>query len=141
MIDQVSGLVRYVAARYIAVTVPAGVTLTVLVPEPTQYTSQIGTQLTLYTHLVLSGAMKGDGEFQLYGFDSEPERSMFLLLKSVSGVGGLAALRILAKGLDEVVNSIIRDEPDGLRVKGVGPKITKRIAADLKAKVEKAFVC
>jgi Holliday junction DNA helicase RuvA len=137
MIDTVHGTVTRRDSRLVSVQIPAGLTFSVQVPDEAEL--EPGAEVILYTHLVLSGAMNGDGEFRLYGFATKADRRMFLLLKSVSGVGGNAALSILSKGLDSVIDAIAHNEPDALRVKGVGPKITKRIVDDLGKKVDKAF--
>lgn len=141
MIDTVFGTVSDVTTISVSVKLSQpmlpGLSLRVLVPDPTLY--RHNEEVRLYTHLLLSGAAAGDGEFKLYGFVSKPDRTMFHLLKSVSGVGGKAALAIMAKGLDDVRDAIAHGEPDGLKVKGVGPKTTKRIVDDLQKKVAQIY--
>lgn len=75
----------------------------------------------------------------LYGFASEAERHMFVLLISVSGIGANTA-RIVLSSLDseEVKAAIVSEDVATFnRVKGIGPKTAKRIILDLKDKVIK----
>lgn len=75
----------------------------------------------------------------LYGFANEAERSLFVLLISVSGIGPNTA-RVLLSSLnpDEARAAIIgEDEHAFKKVKGVGPKTAKRIIIDLKDKILK----
>jgi len=75
----------------------------------------------------------------LYGFAEETERSLFVLLISVSGIGPNTARIILSSMTpDEVRSAIISEDVASFnRVKGVGPKTAKRIILDLKDKVIK----
>ena len=77
----------------------------------------------------------------LYGFASEQERKLFLLLISVSGIGPSTAQLVLSSmNVEEVSASIVNEDEKAFnRVKGVGPKTAKRIILDLKDKVEKEF--
>ncbi len=75
----------------------------------------------------------------LYGFSEETERSLFVLLISVSGIGPNTA-RVILSGMppDEVRASILGENVAAFnRVKGIGPKTAKRIILDLKDKVMK----
>ncbi len=75
----------------------------------------------------------------LYGFSEEAERSLFILLISVSGIGPNTA-RVILSGMapEEVRASILGENVAAFnRVKGIGPKTAKRIILDLKDKVMK----
>jgi len=75
----------------------------------------------------------------LYGFSEETERSLFILLISVSGIGPNTA-RVILSGMppEEVRASILGENVAAFnRVKGIGPKTAKRIILDLKDKVMK----
>ena len=80
-----------------------------------------------------------EDEQSLFGFYDDDERSLFILLISVSGVGVNTARVILSyMNPDEVRTAIIHDNPVALgKVKGIGPKTAKRIILDLKDKVIK----
>ncbi|MFQ5598108.1 MAG: Holliday junction branch migration protein RuvA [Nitrospiria bacterium] len=75
--------------------------------------------------------------FQLFGFLSRHEKSLFLLLLGVSGVGPKLALNILS-GIDpnELVAALREGRVHTLKaIPGVGPKMAGRLALELKEKV------
>ena len=75
----------------------------------------------------------------LYGFAEEAERSLFVLLLSVSGIGPNTA-RILLSSMtaQEARAAIISEDVLSFnKVKGIGPKTAKRIILDLKDKILK----
>lgn len=74
---------------------------------------------------------------QLYGFSTQRERELFLLLLSVSGIGGQTARMVLsAFTTQELINVISSGDDKTLRgVKGIGPKAAARIIVELKDKV------
>lgn len=75
----------------------------------------------------------------LYGFFEEAERSLFLLLISVSGVGASTARMMLSSLQPEDVQRAIMMENEKMleSVKGIGAKTAKRIILELKDKLTK----
>ena len=75
----------------------------------------------------------------LYGFFEEAERSLFIHLISVSGIGPTTAQVMLsAMSPEEVRAAIISENVMAFKkVKGVGPKTAKRLILDLKDKMIK----
>ena len=80
-----------------------------------------------------------EDEQSLYGFFDDDERTLFVLLISVSGVGVNTARVILSyMSPEEVRTAIMHENAFALgKVKGIGPKTAKRIILDLKDKVIK----
>ena len=89
-------------------------------------------QVKLYTWLLVR-----EDEMTLFGFESMEEKSLFLQLISVSGVGAKTALQILS-GIRQrdLVNAIISEDTSLIgKVKGIGKKTAERIVLELKDKL------
>ncbi len=91
-------------------------------------------KIKIYTYL----SVREDDQ-SLYGFFDDEERSIFILLISVSGIGVNTARVILSyMNPDEIRTAILNDDAHAFsKAKGVGPKTAKRIILDLKDKVVK----
>lgn len=86
----------------------------------------------VYTYL----QVKEDG-LSLYGFSSKEEKSMFLKLISVSGVGPKMGICVLSSlSLIDVASAIANSDTKTLSsVKGLGKKTAERIILELREKI------
>jgi holliday junction DNA helicase RuvA len=75
----------------------------------------------------------------LYGFKEENEKSLFLLLIGINGVGPNTGLMILSSlNTEEIEHAIISGDVATIQhVKGIGTKTAQRIILELKDKVGK----
>ena len=91
-----------------------------------------GAGILIYSHLHVK-----EGGLELYGFMTESERSAFLKLITVSGVGPKVALAILSDlSYEKLALAIIAgDEKLLSRAPGVGKKTAARIVLELKDKL------
>jgi holliday junction DNA helicase RuvA len=92
----------------------------------------VGKDRLLHTHLVT----RDDGMY-LYGFASEDERELFLLLIGVQGVGPKVALAVLSGGTTrELLRAIgAGDSARFQAVPGIGKRTADRIIVELREKV------
>ncbi|MCH1582075.1 MAG: Holliday junction branch migration protein RuvA [Flavobacteriales bacterium] len=104
--------------------------------------------ISLHTSSALAGQVEGkvlihavyreDAQL-LFGFSGATERSLFVMLTSVSGVGAQTA-RMILSGLSpsELVDVISKGDVGSLKaVKGIGAKTAQRILVDLQDKMGK----
>jgi holliday junction DNA helicase RuvA len=92
----------------------------------------VGREAALHSHLVL----RDDG-MQLYGFATEAERELFLMLVGVQGVGPKVALAVLSGGtVRELLNAIASGDSTRFQaVPGIGKRTADRIIVELREKV------
>lgn len=112
-----------------------GVGYEVLVPLSTfdRLNPLPGRELTLKTYLHIRENMQ-----VLYGFASDAERDIFLLLiDRVSGIGPATAIAILGSlSVEQFKQAVVSSDVSGIaRAKGVGKKTAERIVLELKDKV------
>jgi Holliday junction DNA helicase RuvA len=91
-----------------------------------------GEEALLQTHLV----MRDDG-MHLYGFGSEEERDLFLMLIGVQGVGPKVALAVLSGGTPrELLKAIAGGDSARFQATpGIGKRTAERIIVELREKV------
>jgi|GEM_PF-314054 len=99
----------------------------------TQLKLKVGETLLIHTHMVVK-----EDELSLIGFSTPEERDMFRILIGASGVGAKVALGILNHfEPQELVTAVLNEDIKRITgVKGVGPKVAKRIVLDVKEKLK-----
>ncbi|WP_207433173.1 Holliday junction branch migration protein RuvA [Sabulibacter ruber] len=95
-----------------------------------------GERCRLYTHLHIK-----EDAHTLYGFATPAEKSAFLHLISISGVGPNTGLMILSSlTVQEVQQAIVREDVRTIQqVKGIGAKTAQRIILELRDKFRKGL--
>ena len=91
-----------------------------------------GEQARLFAHLVLR-----DDAMHLFGFASQAERELFLMLIGVQSVGPKVALAVLSGGTPrELLNAIASGDTARFQaVPGIGKRTAERIIVELREKV------
>jgi holliday junction DNA helicase RuvA len=92
----------------------------------------VGRPVSLHSHLVVR-----DDALALYGFATEEERDLFLLLLGVQSVGPKVALAVLGGGPPrELVRALAAGDVARLTaVPGIGKRTAERIVVELREKV------
>src|SRR4051794_41539841 len=100
--------------------------------ETLRHVPRVGERATLLTHLVVR-----EDALSLYGFATEEERDLFLLLLGVQGVGPKMALAVLSGGPPrELLAAVAAGDQARLQaVPGIGKRTAERIVVELKTKV------
>ena len=132
MIALVSGEVAVRRADHVVVSC-GGVGYRVAVSAETlRHVPRVGQEVSLFTHLVVR-----DDALALYGFATEEERDLFLLLIGVQSVGPKVALAVLSGGtLRELIGAVVGGDVARLQaVPGIGKRTAERIVVELREKV------
>ena len=92
-----------------------------------------GDLTTVYTTLIHK-----EDQMTLYGFTTLPEKELFNLLISVSGIGPKSALSLLNNlSVSEISYSILNEDVTHLKKsQGIGEKTASRIILELKEKIK-----
>jgi Holliday junction DNA helicase RuvA len=100
--------------------------------ETLRHTPAVGKPATLHTHLIVR-----DDALALYGFASEAERDLFLLLIGVQSVGPKVALAVLSGGTPrELLAAVAAGDTARLQAApGIGKRTAERIVVELREKV------
>src|SRR3954470_8024714 len=100
--------------------------------ETLRHVPKMGAPIVLHTHLIVR-----DDALLLYGFATEEERDLFLLLIGVQSVGPKMALAVLSGGTPrELVSALAAGDVQRLvAVPGIGKRTAERIVVELKEKV------
>jgi Holliday junction DNA helicase RuvA len=100
--------------------------------ETLRHVPPISEQVTLHAHLIVR-----DDALSLYGFYSEQERDLFLMLLSVQAVGPKVALAVLSGGSPrELITAIAAGDAARFQaVPGIGKRTAERIIVELREKV------
>jgi len=94
----------------------------------------VGRKVRLLTHFHVR-----EDEFTLYGFATESERELFLMLLGVNQVGPRLALNILSScSVDSFKHYIVSQDAEALAaaIKGVGKKTASRLIVELLPEIE-----
>ena len=122
----------------ITVVMPSSITLECnnigfLIKTPNPYQYKLGSSEVVYTYQHVREDL-----IELYGFPSVDERTMFLKLINVKGLGPKGALAILASStVGEIVGAIEAGDPSYFKkFPGIGTKGSQQIILDLKGKLD-----
>ena len=132
MITVINGTVKAVKEQSIVVDVGA-FALQVAVPQESFF--DVGKQVSLAAYMHWNQEQGPS----LYGFNSELEKSVFLITIDCSGVGPKIGLAVLASlGAERFIEIVQAGDEKALsKVSGIGPKKAEQMIVNLKHKVAK----
>jgi holliday junction DNA helicase RuvA len=99
--------------------------------ETLKHVPAAGKPVTLHSHLIVR-----DDALQLYGFATEEERDLFLMLLGVQSVGPKVALAVLSGGSPrELIGALAAGDSARFQaVPGIGKRTAERIIVELREK-------
>ena len=129
MYEYIIGQITKITPKYIVIEV-GGIGYILIVANP--YLFQIGENIKVFIYQYIREQIN-----DLYGFRTEEEKSLFIKLISVNGIGPKSALSILASGNVDSIYKAIEDTNAAYLRKfpGIGPKASQQIILDLKGKI------
>ena len=131
MYEYLKGIITKITAKYIVLEVNC-IGYILHVANPYAYSGQVNQEAQIYVHQVVR-----EDAHLLYGFRSEDEKKLFLSLISVSGIGPVSALAIIAA--DDNAGLVQAIETKNITYLTKFPKIGKKTAQqmvlDLEGKV------
>jgi Holliday junction DNA helicase RuvA len=133
MIASVRGEVVVRRPDHVVVETAGGVGYRLAVSAETlRHVPAVGRPVSLHAHLIVR-----DDALALYGFASEEERDLFLLLLGVQSVGPKVALAVLGGGTPrDLMRALAAGDTARLQaVPGIGKRTAERIVVELREKV------
>lgn len=134
VLERITGVLVHREPEAVVVEV-GGLGMLVTVTSHTAESLTEGETVTMLTQLLFVGSQ--EPQPRLFGFRHRESRDLFNLLRGVTGIGPSVAMRLVgaqpSPGM--VAGAIARGEAKAIKVKGVGPKLTKRIISELRDKV------
>ena len=131
MYEYIKGILTKITAKYIVVET-AGIGYLLHVANPYAYSGKMNQEVQVYLHQVV----REDAHF-LYGFATEEEKQLFLNLISVSGIGPVSALAIIAAddnaGLVQAIES--KNITYLTKFPKIGKKTAQQMVLDLEGKI------
>ncbi|MFU2206061.1 Holliday junction branch migration protein RuvA [Streptococcus pluranimalium] len=130
MYDYIKGNLTKITAKFIVVEV-GGLGYIIYVANPYSFSESVNQDVQIYLHHVVR-----EDAHLLFGFHSDEEKDVFLKLISVSGIGPMTALAIVAVDDNEgLVNAIDNSDIKYLmKFPKIGKKTAQQMILDLAGK-------
>ena len=131
MYEYIKGILTKITAKYIVVET-AGIGYLLHVANPYAYSGKMNQEVQVYLHQVVR-----EDAHLLYGFSTEEEKKLFLNLISVSGIGPVSALAIIAA--DDNAGLVKAIESKNIiyltKFPKIGKKTAQQMVLDLEGKI------
>lgn len=123
MFDYIKGQLTKITAKYIVVEAN-GLGYIIYVANPYSFSDSVNQKATIYLHQVIR-----EDAHLLFGFHTEEEKDVFLKLISVSGIGPMTALAIVA--VDDNEGLVMAIDNSDIKYLMKFPKIGKKTAQQM----------
>lgn len=123
MFDYIKGQLTKITAKYIVVEAN-GLGYIIYVANPYSFSDSVNQQVTIYLHQVIR-----EDAHLLFGFHTEEEKDVFSKLISVSGIGPMTALAIVA--VDDNEGLVMAIDNSDIKYLMKFPKIGKKTAQQM----------
>lgn len=132
MYEFIKGRVDYIGPEFVVVE-NNDIGYQIYTPNPYSFSKEFGQAVKVYTYYHVRQDL-----IALYGFHTREEKTLFIKLLDVTGIGPKGALAVLASGEPEQVVQAIENEDEAYLVKfpGVGKKTARQMILDLKGKLQ-----
>lgn len=132
LFEFIKGRIDYIGPEYVVIE-NNGIGYQMFTPNPFSFQKEFGEVVKVFTYQHVRQDI-----LALYGFQSREEKTLFMKLLDVTGIGPKGALAILAFGEPEHVVQAIENEDEAFLVKfpGVGKKTARQMILDLKGKLQ-----
>lgn len=133
MISKIKGKIDELKPTEVVLDVQGvGYGLTIPLSTYEKIQSAVETSLYVYTH-------HREDQFKLFGFFSEEERSLFIMLLNISGIGPSMAISILSGISIHLLVEAVQSENPGLltKIPGIGKTKAEKLVFELKHKLKK----
>ena len=132
MISHIRGKITEITDKYVVIEA-GGIGYRIFATTDTLGSIFLDQETLLHTYL----AIREDAH-ELYGFRTPGERSLFEMLRSVSGIGPKSALGILGLASIEILTHAIASGDTGYltKVSGIGRKTAEKIVIELRDKLQ-----
>ncbi|KHD44640.1 Holliday junction branch migration protein RuvA [Streptococcus hongkongensis] len=132
MFDYIKGQLTKITAKYIVVEAN-GLGYIIYVANPYSFSDSVNQKVTIYLHQVIR-----EDAHLLFGFHTEEEKDVFLKLISVSGIGPMTALAIVA--VDDNQGLVMAIDNSDIKYLMKFPKIGKKTAQQMILDLSGKFV-
>jgi holliday junction DNA helicase RuvA len=134
MIASINGPISYIGEDHLVITV-GGLGLKVYIQKNLIPNTRIRQMVTFWTHLVVREDL-----LAIYGFETNEQKDIFVMLLGVSGIGPKSAMSIVSNiSIDQIRKAVLNNQPELLStVPGVGNKTAQKIVLFLHGKISTA---
>ncbi|NDD53340.1 hypothetical protein EBZ39_05620 [bacterium] len=133
MIDQLHGTITDIKEKHVTLSLAGGISFALYAPKPEQYV--VGSQHTFHTYL----HWHQENGPSLFGFPTQLDRRVFLLIIDCPKIGPSIGLSILSQlSAGQFLELVTTGNIDGLSaLHGIGSKKAEQLIVELKQKVQK----